>query len=458
MLVLIMILLVEAGLITRSIRRLGVFCPYPHGNLLLIMVGQASMTVCAYGYANYDFADSYSSNFYKSNSGLVNFQFLLFFLMILTPAEVVSRRIGAGGAGLYRRMIANMRSGATVRSLGPAYAFIGAQWLYFIALAVNLNWSIAWSNSEYMLMNTYGRAVSGGEIPDFLIQILKPMSIFTMCVAGYLAGQRQRLAFLAIMPIAAFSLIYQMGDHTRAAAALVVAFTLAHFAVSARKSALITGGLVSIYLINYALFGRSQQAHGIASIPSTILVPGAIVWNNSLNTILNIAEGVFTTSEMFVFNVNYGTWYKLLSFSPFPSFIDGFDRVRLENYVGLSSAATTSAFMESYAFGLPYFCFLVIFQTFIGFLIAKRLLVNGGVFNFVANIMMMIAVYLEFTYPVRNIFRLFILALFFALMSRTRAADRDITSPPSPEGARFAIPPAVARRRLKLAQIAGPGA
>jgi len=452
MLILLIILLLEAGLVARSIRRLGLFCPYPHGNLLLIMVGQASMTACAYGYANYDFADSFSSNFYKSNSGLVNLQFLFFFLMILAPAELASRRAGRAGVGHYGRMIANLRAGPAARSLTPVYAFIGVQWLYFIVLALNLNWSIAWSNSEYMLMNTYGRAVSGGKIPDFLIQILKPMSIFTMSVAGYLAAQRHRLAFLAIAPIAAFYLAYQMGDHTRAAAALVVAFALAHFAVSGSKAVLITGGLMAVYLTNYALFGRSEQAHGIASIPETILVPGGIVWDNSLNTILNIAEGVFTTSEMFVFDVEYGTLYKLLSFSPFPSFIDGFEAIRAQNYVGLSGAATTSAFMESYAFGMAYFAFSIIVQIYIGCAILKKFLINANAFSFIANIMMMIAVYLEFTYPVRNVFRLFILALFFALIARARSASR-LQSPRALPGARLsAIPPAVARRRVRLGQ------
>jgi hypothetical protein len=168
-------------------------------------------------------------------------------------------------------------------------------------------------------------------------------------------------------------------------------------------------------------------------------------------------QGVYISGEIFNYVADFNLNYITLSLSPFPSFIDGFDSILDANQVRLHKYIPASAFLELMSFGtLPFAIYVIVF------LIASRLsshyLYKFNTFGSVAaNVMVLYASILQFSYPVRNVFRIYVLAIFVCLLVgyRNRLYRKDTSINPNGHslGARnsqLALPPAAERRRQAL--------
>ena len=172
---------------------------------------------------------------------------------------------------------------------------------------------------------------------------------------------------------------------------------------------LFIGGALTLFMM---LSGRGSGFHGFASIPfawdAMVNNPNP---NANSNTLANIFEGIFVASEVFVGEKFYDEWYKILSISPFPSFIDGFNEIRVGNEVRVHTFVPMGGIAEIIRFGWVYMIIYFGIQVLSIRFVFMILRLYPGAMAILLNMILMLSCYLQFTYSVRTVFRFYVLVI-----------------------------------------------
>jgi hypothetical protein len=173
-----------------------------------------------------------------------------------------------------------------------------------------------------------------------------------------------------------------------------------------------------MFMLIFSLAGRSYGEQGISSFAETPTMLTTYYGRYKVaDGVLNLFEGAFSSTEMFGRRSRASSLkYQILSFSPLPSFIDGFDEIRTANLHKLGRYAPPSAILEAWSFGWPFVIFLVLTQVIAGRLAVNMMGRANTLIAVSANVLMAFATYAEFTYPVRTIYRFFLLALILGIL------------------------------------------
>lgn len=398
-----------------AIRRSG-FLPFPHGMLIFCVLAQAvvflvSQNIIAYRflkvYSSYSFNENYSSTFYL---------FFCFFVgaALCTPSGKV-------------------KVGSVIRSIrmpsGVGPMIILAVYLQMLVDMAALNWDVAWSNSEYLLMA--GR--NGLSVKNGLTQTIHSMNtlfglLSTLMLAFFLYSGKKALA-LAIFPVVAWHFFFQLAGHSRYSAFYLITFAAAGFVLSRRTSLLallcVVAGLATLVSM---LGGRNSEEHGFASVAKYGANISERLEDDPMGSVANIFEGAFVTSEYFARSFQYADKYKNLSLSPLLSAMDGYEAIREQNEERLAAVVPAGAVIEVLSFGAGYAIIFFGVQFLAGFFSARLLAKRPGLLSLSINAMMMLATYLQFTYSTRTVFRLFVVSLvvslFFLLRRKARVRKR----------------------------------
>ncbi|MCP4991890.1 MAG: hypothetical protein GY928_39285 [Colwellia sp.] len=171
-----------------------------------------------------------------------------------------------------------------------------------------------------------------------------------------------------------------------------------------------------IFARNYGLYGLSVQVDIFIEVLSLDILS---IFQGLL---INLGDGFLGLANVVQNDYWYPLQYKLLSFSPFPSFIDGFASIQhYENRI--SYHVPFNAVSEAYAFGSGYFIFylLIIFL----FLYSSDLVYSkaGVLYKSILLAVVLWNVFYMFGYPLRNVMRMFeyftILNYFMFLKNKT---------------------------------------
>jgi hypothetical protein len=181
------------------------------------------------------------------------------------------------------------------------------------------------------------------------------------------------------------------------------------------RVAAIAGSLLAFVVLVFTLGGREYEYHGISTIFTPISVISTYFKKDPTFAILNIFQGAFNTTELITRSYESSTLYKLMSFVPLPSFIVGFGELRETQMHKLGPFSPPSAIFEAWSFGAPFIVVFIVTQILAGRLVVSLANKKGGEFvGIVANALMAIATYLEFTYPMRQVYRMFLIAMVLA--------------------------------------------
>lgn len=134
------------------------------------------------------------------------------------------------------------------------------------------------------------------------------------------------------------------------------------------------------------------------------------------NFIVNVFGGFIIYAEALEMNWSYDLGYIVRSFSPLPGFIDGW-QVYVVDVGKINKYVPFSVFGEIYFFGewIGYFVSFLFFLTLIRIEYVYRK--YPSIFS-VLGLIIFIYIYLaSFFYPVRNVFRIYLICLFFYEMS-----------------------------------------
>jgi hypothetical protein len=435
---------IEIAFLWYTLKRSG-FVPFPHLSLIYMIGCQISVWLVTYKIAEYRFLQTYSTyGFSKHFVALESFFAAIFFFSFFVFMPRRHMQFGA-------RLRSSIRIPITEFGV---WMFVLTLWMFHIVLAAVLNWRLVWLNETYLLMNDQRvlSAVNPGS--RFLVTVLPLVGFAVFALVSVYAGRKYQYVAAALMPLAIFDYAYELGAHSRKAVMYLVVFTAISIVLNRSKKILVFAVPLIFFSLAFCLGGRVYGEHGI----STIFEAGSILsryshYDASLG-FLNLFEGSFVSGELFGSSHHASTLYKILSFSPFPSFIDGFHQILGSNIHKLGPYAPPSAILEAWWFGPPYIILLLLPQVIAGRMVVRLMERGNSTVVIAANLLMAFASYLQFTYPVRTVYRFFLIALFLAVLGalaerihrnshRRRSAERNSERGLSPHDPAAAQPVAV---------------
>lgn len=312
-----------------------------------------------------------------------------------------------------------------IRSIPPKSIRISTYGIFLITAVhiVSLDYEKVMFNTQYLyLSNPLAVAIKNPITLSVQAGHKQIATIAYALLAVSFLAKRYRYAFLLLFPCAWF-MAYEVASHSRYAAVFAVAFGgIILFSKSPLgKSVGVLSFLIAYINLYGALSGRGSGAHGLITLLDYPQVVSSALSVNVLALLGNMFEGVYVQGEYFVFGgFNHPDLYKNLSFSPLVSSIDGFAQNAKHMKIGFKSYVPMGATAEALAFKGPYTVAYFAITT-MSFLCMSYLFRSGKeVLSIIVFSVFLLATYLQFTYPIRTVLRLFYLSIIIASALKVR--------------------------------------
>lgn len=299
--------------------------------------------------------------------------------------------------------------------------FVMLSGAFALAHFLILNKAIILFTPVYLQMASDDALQIRGNLPEFVQSSYKMMGLLSFVGLAFLVFWR-RLGFALLLALpATWFLLFEVAGHSRYAAVFLAAFSVSLFVLGTKRThrfVAFVGLVFAVLTYSAALQGRNLGEHGFLTLGSffqqaTFSDPAFI-----LRMLTNLFEGVFSVAESFYYvNIELPEPYKLLSFSPLPSFLDGFaanwqhSAVRLDTYVPMGALG------ELLLFGTEYLVFYFVTVALALFLTVMAL--RRGMF-LTGNLMALvftIATFMQFSYSVRTSYRFFLICIAIFLLA-----------------------------------------
>ncbi|WP_213547747.1 hypothetical protein [Vannielia litorea] len=387
------------------------------GNILLAPVAYvAACTLLSY----MAWVGLFSTPFYRnwSNRGAAvhgssNFQYFLVILTLYTSTYLlVSTRSARRGkilsdVGELIPRIAQQVPEKAVRLATVCLVLLTA--LYFIVA----DFGIIWMNNRYLAIGTpLDHGVSGG-FAAFIIQMIGPVSIFSWALLPFAVAKRMAVTAL-ILGVSCFVLLsIQLAGHSRYSAVLVGVCGL--MAIFQSRRSLRAFGILCLLLfplnLAHSLIGRGGDVHGLVTLPTYLSTLKSMSQLSPNELFGSFFEGVFVQGEVFYYTgYEFPEIYETLSFSPLPSFIDGFAQNARHYKVGFRSYVPMGATGEAYLFGDFFLVFYYLVTCGCYAVMLRSARGKPRISTIFSLAILMLGVYLQFSYPIRSVLRFFLLA------------------------------------------------
>ena len=313
-----------------------------------------------------------------------------------------------------------------------SYGAAAALGVYAIALCISLDWGVVWANNAYLMMtDPRGDLLRPNDLDILNLSLLLPTGILAACLAGANFGKKDYGPAALLGIYAAASSLYFLGAHQRGATVIALVFLCTTMVVARRQNLFVCAvvGSYAVYAYLIALAGRGSGFHGLSSIANGPELFASIDFERFFGDVLsNSAEGIFVFAETLSYPASYPLSYELLSFSPFPSAIDGFSSIRDLYQVRLHAYVPFSGYGEAIKFG-PLFVILLA-VCFIGIGRLNTLLVGRSPAAFIiVNALTFSGMLVLNSYPLRTGLRVIWVAYLVGLLSLAVSRRRHRSTP-----------------------------
>lgn len=291
---------------------------------------------------------------------------------------------------------------------------------HLLILMLISDWSKIWLHEQYLqsLVDDRWVALLGDEFSDTVSRTSALIAILATFSACRLIGTRHRAMMIvaSAMSIAYFLLI--LSAHSRSAAFVPTVVAVNYLVLGLKGRRIVIPIMVVVAAISLlgSLGGRITDRHGLSTLPETVLMPlmGSDVFDNVIQGLMDFCQGSVVTAESFEVPADFDLRYKILAFSPLPSFIDGYSSIRADSQFRLHDYVPMSGVGEVWHFGWPYACFLIIIWTV--FVRAHAAIAEKvPVVFIICNFLITFSVYMMFSYPVRNALRYYWIGVFLLI-------------------------------------------
>lgn len=276
-----------------------------------------------------------------------------------------------------------------------------------------MNKSAIWLNHEYLLIT----GPKGYYLPPNIAMLfIAGMNIGAVICSIFLPFYIKKSRTQALLACAAwfFWFAFYLSAGSRVAAVMFFSAMAIQFLISRGKTSIIyllVGFFGAFIIMMIALATRASGEYGVSNFFGAIsYFSGKVAVDFAIFSWVNFMQGIFITSDGIIYDHFYNTDYKFLSFSPLPSFIDSFDKVRQGSQIMIYSTVPMSGIAELYHFGISFFAFYIIALIFILRAAHKSF---GSKFYYLtafANFYIFIMFIIMNSYAIRNSFRQTLLA------------------------------------------------
>jgi len=282
--------------------------------------------------------------------------------------------------------------------------------LHFFSMDSN----ILWQNHTYLLM---ADPMKMGIKNVLLRSVHLFIPFFGLISAGLIIHfyySRSHIYLFLTTPIFLYSLVLMLAQNSRWAP--LYFFIMFLYCVLLKKGNLLIYcffiGVGFLFFLK-VLIGRGGYNQGISSIFygfSEIKIGSLFFY--FMGFLNNIGEGAIGFANAELIAPTYDLKYKILSFSPFPSLIDGFSSIKPYNEIRISKHVPMSSISEARWFGV---FFILIFHSTLIFLLKtanKVFYSTKGIVPVIITGFVCWAVFTMSSYPIRNIYRIILLMIF----------------------------------------------
>lgn len=284
----------------------------------------------------------------------------------------------------------------------------------------SMDWDVLWLNYDYQAIKTPDDV----GIDDWFFRIyhfaLRVLGIVFAVAVAYFYVKKERAALvLSVLSLVYFILIELVSNSRLAPIYVVVAF-LGYFYFKGRVKLwkVVLAFLATYFLYIKVLYGRNYDSQGFSVLLEAFDDIDFFQIYMAYGLVANLAEGFVNFANAVLLSASFGVGYKFLSFSPFPSFIDGFNQLLEVEEVRINSFVPMGSFGEAYHFGLGFFA-LYVAIIFGSLALSHRVYAAGS--RFVGLLVAVVFAWnfmYSFGYPLRNVVRVYeylMLASFFYL-------------------------------------------
>jgi len=249
------------------------------------------------------------------------------------------------------------------------------------------------------------------------------LGVILVALASYLWVNKQKSLAAAGFVLCLYPFVLVFSQNSRWAPLYVLTSVLVWYYIRSdwKKWYLWLWGMVSALVYVKVMIGRQIFVQGIAGIDDVLRVMlSNIGWSWFRALIFNIFQGATGFANAVLIHPTYPAIYKLLSFAPTISAVDGFRQVRTLYEVRITPFNPINSYGEAFYFGIFYF--IVLLGIVIVWLrTATRMYLRGGAIGVVfQGVSYWITFYLS-QYPIRNTVRIIYIMLFLSILYNWRA-------------------------------------
>jgi hypothetical protein len=406
-------------LLLLSIKRAG-YVPFPTGLIAILGLSQILFALGHEGVIRYTMLDVFNYGGLHKSYALTQVVYSLAALLSLIILTGKLRDLKA--VRLYGETLASMsKSSTTLRYVFIAVILVA---LHLVLFLVVVDWQKLWLHRIYLerLVDNNTVDLLGVAITETIMRSTPFFALLSIVCLCLLTGSRSVVfrVVAGLMSLCYFLILLAMNSRS---AAFVPGLAAIYYSVLRLKGRAIVVpllGCLTALTITSVLIARGTYEHGLSMILSYLVRPftsGAP--ENSAQVFLDLFQGIFVTAESIQITDDFPRLYKILSFSPLPSLIDGYSKSGLQSQHRLSANVPMSGVGEAINFGWPYICLLVAGLT-VMIRTHVKLAAKSPIVFLLCNFMIMFSVYLLFSYPLRLSLRYAWFAFYIALFEIIR--------------------------------------
>jgi len=292
-----------------------------------------------------------------------------------------------------------------------------------------LDWSLLYLNYEYQIIKTPNLISQDGgtffRIFHFLFRLIGIFSAVFLC---YSVARKRPLLLVVSLLVTAYCFFLLFIGESRWVNVYIAVFFISRLVLFKRKPTYfeyLIWGAVFVLLFCKVIVGRNYGIYGISAQLKIFSYLFEIDFANIiLGLFINFSDGFINLANSIELRTNYSEEYKLLSFSPLPSSIDGFSSILELNERRINFYVPFNSISEAWSFGGVYFALLTF--LLIAFIYSCDLIYSISK-PLVQSLILAIALwnlFYMFGYPIRNVMRVFeymiIINLFFYIRTNNR--------------------------------------
>jgi len=288
--------------------------------------------------------------------------------------------------------------------------------VHFALYLLVTDWSQLWLYEKYLSvgMDVKWVALFGESVSDTILKTGPAFAILSCLTVCSLIGTKHTVLKFLAGALTVFYFAIAVSQHSRSAAffPLLLAVNFALLRLKWRTIVIPILVFVAVVALLGALIGRNTDRHGLSTLPETIASPfvNADPLYVISQAIVDSCQGIIVTAESIQIEADFDPWYKILAFSPIPSYIDGYSSIREENEHRLHEYIPMSGVGEAFHFGWFYIGLLLI-GYIIGIRAHTKIAAKNPAIFILVNLLITLSIYVLLAYPLRNSLRFYWIAL-----------------------------------------------